>query len=176
MRRVMTKRPHEPAFEALTNVGLFLNVAAILAFAIGLAGLGSQASLLAAGTVAFSALLFLASLICFAIGGAVWMPAAPGASRTWSSPLTGSTKPSRTGAAQERRDRADSGRTAGSTEPGRWADIFICESAAADGRRPDPEGSASGVIPRARGPTATGGFRRMSTGGTSPSRAACCSR
>ena len=69
MRRVMTKRPHEPAFEALTNVGLFLNVAAILAFAIGLAGLGSQASLLAAGTVAFSALLFVASLICFAIGG-----------------------------------------------------------------------------------------------------------
>mgnify|MGYP000873924116 CR=1 FL=1 len=65
----MTKRPHEPAGEALSNVGLFLNVAAILAFAIGLAGLGSHASLLAAGTVGFSALLFLASLVCFAVGG-----------------------------------------------------------------------------------------------------------
>lgn len=69
MPRVMMKRPQEPASEALTNVGLFLNVAAILAFAIGLAGLGTQASLLAAGTVALSALLFLASLVCFAVGG-----------------------------------------------------------------------------------------------------------
>ena len=69
MSPLMTKRPQEPACETLSNVGLFLNVAAVLAFAIGLAGLGSHASLAAAGTVAFSALLFLASLVCFAVGG-----------------------------------------------------------------------------------------------------------
>ncbi len=65
----MMKRPAEPASEALSTVGLFLNVAAVLAFATGGAGLCDSATFAAVAAVALGAVLFTTSLICFAVGG-----------------------------------------------------------------------------------------------------------
>jgi len=65
----MMERPDEPASEALSTIGLFLNIAAVLAFATGLAGLGTSTSILAPAILAVAVVAFAASLICFAVGG-----------------------------------------------------------------------------------------------------------
>ncbi|HEY5843293.1 MAG TPA: hypothetical protein VIU87_17865 [Mycobacterium sp.] len=65
----MMERPHEPRVEALSTVGLLLNVAAVPAFALGLAGLSTGTSGLAAATVAVAVVTFAASLVCFTVGG-----------------------------------------------------------------------------------------------------------
>jgi hypothetical protein len=65
----MMERPNEPASEALSTVGLLLNVAAVLAFATGLAGLTISMSALSVATVAIAVVTFAASLVCFAVGG-----------------------------------------------------------------------------------------------------------
>ena len=65
----MMERPNEPPSEALSTVGLLLNVAAVSAFAPGLAGLSTGTSGLAAATVAVAVVTFAASLVCFTVGG-----------------------------------------------------------------------------------------------------------
>ncbi len=69
MNRGMMERPDEPRVEALSTVGLLLNVAAVFAFAMGLAGLSTGRNALAAATMAVAVLTFAASLVCFAVGG-----------------------------------------------------------------------------------------------------------
>lgn len=65
----MMQRPNEPASEALSTVGLLLNIAAVFAFATGLAGLSTGTSALAVATVGVAVVTFAASLVCFAVGG-----------------------------------------------------------------------------------------------------------
>lgn len=69
MKVAMMERPHEPRVEALSTVGLLLNVAAVLAFALGLAGFSTGTSGLAAATIAVAVVIFAASLVCFMVGG-----------------------------------------------------------------------------------------------------------
>ena len=120
----------------MSNVGLFLNVAAVLAFAIGLAGLGSHASLAAAGTVAFSALLFLASLVCFAVGGRRLDAARPARRQSRVRRLG-----RHIGGPEQRATRMTFPARRRFTKRLAANDIFVCESAAAAGRRTDPEDS-----------------------------------
>lgn len=67
MDPAMTERADEPVSDVLSSAGLFLNVGAVLTFAIGLAGLSMSAA--AVATVATAAALFAASLVCFAVAG-----------------------------------------------------------------------------------------------------------
>ncbi|OBB01508.1 hypothetical protein A5662_13530 [Mycobacteriaceae bacterium 1482268.1] len=64
----MGERPastDKPTSEALAATGLFLNIASVIALAIGLASFGASHATLAAVAGIGAVLTFIASLVCF---------------------------------------------------------------------------------------------------------------
>jgi len=58
-----------PANEALGSTGLLLNIAAVIAFAVGLAGIGVASVTFIAGSLSVAVLIFLASVVCLFLDG-----------------------------------------------------------------------------------------------------------
>jgi hypothetical protein len=65
----MSSPPGQSLGEALTTVGLVLNVTAAPAFIIGLTTLSITASVFAAATMAIAVVTFVVSLVCLVVGG-----------------------------------------------------------------------------------------------------------
>jgi hypothetical protein len=65
----MSTRPGETLGEALTTVGLLLNVTAVPAFVAGLAMVSVTASVFAAVIMALAVVGFAISLVCLSVGG-----------------------------------------------------------------------------------------------------------
>ncbi len=65
----MSSPTDESIGEALTTVGLVLNVIAVPAFLIGLVTLTDTVSVSAAAIMAIAVVMFVVSLVCLVVGG-----------------------------------------------------------------------------------------------------------